>query len=314
MGAFETRTLRRIVLKGEIMKRKQKTSEATFRIIVFTVLAVFSIIFVIMLGWTVLNSLKTKEDFNFYPMEFPKQLRFDNYSKVFGVLYIDVLKVGVGMIRYNFSSMFINSLIYAVGCTFFTIFPKAICGYVFAHYNFRMKKFLFNLAMVVMILPVIGALASELSIMKFLGIYDNVLALMVMKAGFGGMDFLIFYTVYKGVSWEYAEAALVDGAGPFKIMMSIMLPMGKATIAIFSLTSFITFWNDWSVNVVYLPSWPVAAYSLYYFQNSTNNVIAEGGVPFILTSSIIFCMPIFVLFIVFKKQMFENLNFGGLKG
>ena len=154
MGAFETRTLRRIVLKGEIMKRKQKTSEATFRIIVFTVLAVFSIIFVIMLGWTVLNSLKTKEDFNFYPLAFPKQLRFDNYSKVFGVLYIDVLKVGVGMIRYNFSSMFINSLIYAVGCTFFTIFPKAICGYVFAHYNFRMKKFLFNLAMVVMILPV----------------------------------------------------------------------------------------------------------------------------------------------------------------
>ena len=128
------------------------------------------------------------------------------------------------------------------------------------------------------------------------------------------MTFLIFYTVFRGVPWEYAEAAQLDGAGHLRIMITIMFPMIKATLGFYLLTGFIEFWNDWNVSVVYLPSMPVAAYAIYFFQNTANNFIKLGGVPYVLTASVIFCIPVFVRFMIFRKQLFTNLNFGGITG
>ena len=48
-----------------------------------------------------------------------------------------------------------------------------------------------------------------------------------MKASFLGMYFLVFYGTFKSVSWEYAEAAIIDGAGHFRIMFNIMMPLIK---------------------------------------------------------------------------------------
>lgn len=293
---------------------KRRINVPWFKIFFFIMLTIYTLFFCLLLAWMIMSTFKGKTDFDFYPMRFPKKLRFSNYPEVFSKLYIDVPVRGVGVVRYNFIQMFLNSVLYSVGCMLVSVGTKAICGYVFAKYNFPCRNFLFSVAMVVMVIPTVGTLASELDIMKNIGFYDNIWALMIMKGGFGGMTFLIFYTVFRGVPWEYAEAAQIDGAGHIRIMLTIMFPMVKATIGFYLLTGFIEFWNDWSVSVVYLPSMPVAAYAIYYFQNSTTNVISMGGVPYVLTASVIFCIPVFVMFMVFRKQLFTNLNFGGIKG
>lgn len=285
-----------------------------YKILFFTLLAVYTAFFCVLLVWMIFSTFKTKTEFDFYPMRFPEKLKFSNYPEVFANLFIDVPVAGLGVVRYNFVQMFANSLLYSVGCMLVSVGTKAICGYVFAKYDFIGRNFLFNVAMVVMVIPTVGTLASELDIMKAINFYDNIWALMIMKGGFGGMTFLIFYTVFRGVPWEYAEAAQLDGAGHLRIMITIMFPMIKATLGFYLLTGFIEFWNDWNVSVVYLPSMPVAAYAIYFFQNTANNFIKLGGVPYILTASVIFCIPVFVMFMIFRKQLFTNLNFGGIKG
>lgn len=299
------------------MKKSNRSIPSTvWKVVTFALFAIFSAILLYLFFWTLTASVKTATDFNFYPISLtPKEddWQFGNYIKVFTGLTISVVKPGVGTHEYSFALMFAYSLLYALGCTVVTILSQAVCGYIFAKYKFPCKKILYSAAMVAMVIPAIGALASELEIMKAIGFYDNIWALMIMKAGFGGMNFLIFYTVFRSIPDDFVEAAELDGASQLRIMMTIMLPMAKATIMIFALNSFIGYWNDFSVNITYLPSTPLAAYAIYYFQNSTTTAIALGGAPWVLCSSIIFCLPVLLLFLIFKNKMLANLNFGGLK-
>ena len=89
---------------------------------------------------------------------------------------------------------------------------------------------------VVMLLPIVGSLASELQMLHTIGAYDNVVFLMFMKGGFLGTNFLIFYATFKGISWEYAEAAFIDGASHARVLFTIMIPLAMTTVTAVSYT------------------------------------------------------------------------------
>jgi ABC-type glycerol-3-phosphate transport system permease component len=91
-----------------------------------------------------------------------------------------------------------------------------------------------------------------------------------------------------------------------------MLPLAAVTISAVSILAFIEFWNDWRVNVVYLPSYPLISYALYQFQNNPVNEIST--VPRKLAGCMMVTAPIFVLFVIFRKKLMGNLSIGGLKG
>ena len=168
--------------------------------------------------------------------------------------------------------------------------------------------------LVIMILPIIGALPSELRMMRLLGFYDNVFALMLMKGSYTGMNFMIFHATFASIEKDYTEAATIDGASHVAIMFKIIFPMAKQIITILALTSMITYWNDWNVSVTYLPSWPTASYALFVFQNSNLPEIALGGIPYIFCACTVVMLPLLVIFIVFREQLMGEISFGGVKG
>jgi raffinose/stachyose/melibiose transport system permease protein/N-acetylglucosamine transport system permease protein len=133
-----------------------------------------------------------------------------------------------------------------------------------------------------------------------------------MKAGFLGTNFLIFYATFRSISWEYAEAAFIDGASHTGVLLKLMLPLASVTISAVALLSFIEFWNDWRVNVVYLPSYPLISYALYQFQNNPINEIST--VPRKLAGCMLVIAPIMIMFIAFRNKLMGNITIGGLKG
>jgi len=82
-------------------------------------------------------------------------------------------------------------------------------------------------------------------------------------------------------------------------------------IALFML-DFIASWNDYSVSLVYLPSYPMVAYGLYVYNMDTGN--ASSGVPLKLAGSALVILPTLTIFIVFRNKIVSNLSIGGLKG
>lgn len=283
-------------------------------IAMFLVLFAYSFTLCLLLGWVVMSSLKTKSDFNFYPMGWPNPFSFDNYKVVIQQLYVPLTVVGEGTKRIYIPQLFFNSLFYSIGSTLISLLSHAMVAYVVAKYKFLLRNVLYTVAIVVMIVPIVGSLPSELAIMRRIGFYDNIVALCLMKGSFTGMNFLILHATFSGISWEYAEAARMDGASNAAIMFRIMFPMAKTTLTILGITAFITYWNDWTNTMVYMPSYPTAAYALYNFQNSTIKIISTGGIPYILCACSIVMLPVLVVFLLFRKRLMGEFNVGGLKG
>ena len=134
----------------------------------------------------------------------------------------------------------------------------------------------------------------------------------ILKANFLGMYFLVFYGTFRSLSWEYAEAALIDGASHFTVMVKIMLPLVKSTLFAVGLLMFIGFWNDYQTPMLYIPSYPTVSFGVFSFEG--NGMAGQNTVPNILAASILLMLPMVIIFIIFKNKFIGNLTVGGIKG
>lgn len=295
--------------KSKIRKSSMRQS---FFVIIFALLVVYVISFLFPFFWAFISSFKSRSDFLMNKFGLPEKWMVVNYSQVFKQLYVRVLGKN-GFVNVYAWQLIGNALIYSIGSTLITTFSHCVTAYAAARYNkYIVCRMLYPIVIVTMLLPIVGTLGAELEMLHSIGAYDNVLFLMFLKGGFLGTNFLIFYATFKGISWEYAEAAFIDGASHFRVFFTIMLPLSMTTTSALALLTFIGFWNGWQVNVVYLPSFPMISYALYTFQNNTINSISS--VPHRLAACMIVVFPILVLFLLFRKKLMGNLTVGGLKG
>lgn len=282
-----------------------------FPLIFFIIFILYAITVIVPIIWVLFTSLKSKIEFILNPLGIPQEWKFSNYPEAFRELYVQI-SVASGFRKVFMWELFFNTLVYAIGSTLVSVFTRCVSAYVVARYNFRFKQLLYSIVIITMILPIIGSTPSALQVMRIFGFYDSLPAIIFMSGGFTGMSFLIFYATFKGISWEYAEAAFIDGASHMKVMLSIMIPLAKVTFMIMFLTGFIGDWNDYTTPLIYMPNTPTIAYGLFTFQFS--NVNAVSGVPYLMAACMLVFMPIFVLFMLFKNQLIGNLTMGGLKG
>ncbi|MBO5481307.1 MAG: carbohydrate ABC transporter permease [Clostridia bacterium] len=288
----------------------QKTSKV-FLIIGMSMLLLYTVSLLIPTFWAIITSFKERLDFITNKFGLPKVWTFDNYINAFDLLQVTVYD-SLGRKDVYLSRMFFNSVIYALGCGFAHTLAPCLVSYAVAKYKFKFSGFIYNFVIVAMLLPSVGTLASEISIVKGLGIYDTFFGMFIMRFSFLGSNFLIFYAAFKSISWEYAEAGLMDGASHFKIFTQIMLPLVKTTFGAIFLLSFITYWNEYTTPMVFLPSNPTVAYGLYCFRFSPKSAIT--AVPMQMTACLLVSFPIFVVFVIFKNKIMGNLTMGGLKG
>ena len=282
-----------------------------FQIILYVIVAVYCLSMVYVLLFGLINSLKDATDFEWLnPFGFPHKefgWKFDNYSKVLKEFKVSSMSMGGEEV--GFMGMFVNSLLYAVFMSLFSMVTQIMVAYAIAKYDFRLKPLLYGVAVIVMLLPIIGSLASEVQMADTFNFRNNLLGICLMKCKYAGLYFLVFYATFRSVSWTYAEAAQIDGAGHLKIFIEIMLPLIKSTVFAVFILLFIEFWNDYYTPMIFLPQSPTMSYGLFVFQ--TDNRASQ---PIQLAACLLTCLPILVLFVVFKNKIMGNVTMGGLKG
>lgn len=282
-----------------------------FQIILYVIVAVYCLSMVYVLLFGLINSLKDATDFEWLnPFGFPHKefgWKFDNYSKVLKEFKVSSMSMGGEEV--GFMGMFVNSLLYAVFMSLFSMATQIMVAYAIAKYDFRLKPLLYGVAVIVMLLPIIGSLASEVQMADIFNFRNNLLGICLMKCKYAGLYFLVFYATFRSVSWTYAEAAQIDGAGHLKIFIEIMLPLIKSTVFAVFILLFIEFWNDYYTPMIFLPQSPTMSYGLFVFQ--TDNRASQ---PIQLAACLLTCLPILVLFVVFKNKIMGNVTMGGLKG
>lgn len=294
------------------MKKNKRTIHLNvFEIVIAILLGIYSAVMIFMFVWALYNSFKTSLNFDIDCVGFPRKFTFDNYVNALQGIRMQANINGTDYYIYFFEMLF-NSVVYSVGCAFFATLTPCLVAYVTAKYKVKFNKVVYGIVIFVMVTPIVGNLPSQVAMAKDLGIYDSQFGLWFMSATFLGIYYLMFYSIFKGLSWEYAEAAFIDGAGHWQILLRIMLPLIKNTFLVIFLLNFIARWNDYQTPWIFLPNTPTAAVGVQFF--SVGGEIGMGGVPIKLAASILLMLPVIVLFLIFRKKLVGNLTLGGIKG
>lgn len=292
--------------------KEKKFSVPVFEIISFVVLLAYAISLALPLIWSFFTSFKGRIDYRLNPVGLPETWEF---------LYDDVLKQFRAPITKNnitteggatLGIMFANSMWYSIGTSFVSTTVSFLVGYVVARFRFKICDAIYTVVILQMIIPTVGTLPSEIAMAQNLGLYNTIYGMLFMKSYVTGLYFLSFYAALRVIPKDYEEAAYLDGAGNFRVMLNIMLPMASGVFGTIFLLNFIGFWNDYQTPMVYMPGYPTLAYGLYYLCNVPRNDI-DSSVPMQLAGCMLMAIPLLGLFMACHKKLLGNVSLGGLK-
>ena len=187
-----------------------------------------------------------------------------------------------------------------------------IVAYATARFKYGFSKVVYAFVIVTMALPIVGSMASEIIMLNNLGIFDTFPSMFILRFNFLSIYFLILHAQFSSLPMDYTEAAKIDGASNLRIMLQVIIPQSLNTIVTVFVLSFISYWNDYQIPLLYLPSYPTAAYGIYDFV--VQNSAGEGAyVPTQLAATIIMTLPIIIVFIIANKRIRVSVAMGGIK-
>lgn len=234
----------------------------------------------------------------------PENATFEAFIKSFDVI------ASINQGRDTFLTITWNSIWRTTTYVFLSILTSSMVCYILVFYRSKMTKFIYNLGIFISILPLYGTTAATIRLYNQIGFINNPFALITSIGLYGGY-FFYMYSFYKSLSWDYAEAAFVDGSSHYRVFFQIMLPMALPSVSALFVMSFISAWNDYESTILYMSKYPNLAYAMYAFEeiNKYTNVVPQ------YMAGVLICLsPILILFLIFQNSIMEKVHLGGLKG
>ncbi len=209
-----------------------------------------------------------------------------------------------------FHIYFLNTLIITVACTGGVIATSSMAGYAFARLAFPGRNVIFALFIATMMIPRQVTLVPTFIIMRWLGLIDTRLSLIIpgVLSVFGTFLMRQFFIT---VPQDYEDAAKVDGCGVARRFLKVMMPFAKSTIATLTLLTIMAVWNDYLYPLVFLNSEMkrTLTLGLALFRSEADirwNTLMAGV--------IISNLPILVSFLTAQKYVIKGVALSGLKG
>ena len=292
------------------IKKQPKPTNWVY-IVILCFLVLFVLFMLVPAVWTVMSSFKSVDEWewdnNYFG--FPKEFSFGNYVSAYK--YFNV-RTETGGRQVFMPEQFLYSFLYAGGCAVMSTLTPCIVAYAVARLHNKFGKVIYAIVIVAMALPIVGSLPSELQMARITGLYGHIWGQWIMKMNFLGVYFLVFHAQFRAIPMDYTEAAEIDGASNFSIMAKVIMPLAWGSVSAVLLLNFITYWNDYQIPMIYIKDYPVLAYGMFSFYQSTETAIQS--VPVKLAGILLMAIPIIIMFAVFNKKLMVNLSVGGIKG
>lgn len=196
-----------------------------------------------------------------------------------------------------------------------TLLSCSLVAYGFARLRFRGRDRLFALCLATMMLPGQVTIIPLYLLFASLGWVDTYLPLIV--PAFFGTPFAIFLLrqFFLTIPKEYDEAALLDGAGRFRIYWSIILPLSRPALATVALLTFVGTWNDFFGPLIYLNSPELATLTLG-LNMLKSQVIGTGATPWhvLMAGAVLVLLPNIIVFLLAQRQFIKGMATGGIRG
>ncbi len=238
-----------------------------------------------------------------------------------------------------------NTLFYEIGASLVQFASCAVAAYGLARYKFKGKSLLIVMMILTILVPSMMTITPSYvnySHMDFLGImgFANKLFGVDLRPNLvgtpfvfylpslfgvglkGGLFIYIFMQFFKGLPKELEEAAWIDGAGPWKTFLRIVIPSsGSASITVL-LFSVVWHWNDYYLAQMYMADNPTFSVALNNY--NTNTISTALGldmvtgkmmdVPILLSGCLIFVIPLIVFYVFIQRKFIASIANSGIVG
>lgn len=202
----------------------------------------------------------------------------------------------------NFPRLLGNTLMYAGITTFGAVLSAALVAYGFARFRIPGKNILFMLMLSTVILPGAVTLIPTYFVFLRLGWVGTWLPLIVPAFFSWGTNVFLLRQFFLGIPRELDEAAMLDGAGPFRIFFSIILPQSVPALTAVGLFHFFWAWNDFFGPLIYLAGNP-DKFPITVGLTAFNNLYSQATNLIQAASLLSAVLPVIVFFLAQRVFM-----------
>lgn len=271
------------------------------RMFAYAVLILGAVVALLPLAWMVSTSLMTQGE-ALSGRVIPSVPRFDNYTEAWD---------GANFSEYFWNSVQIAALTIGGQVVFCTL-----AAYAFGRMEFFGKNILFGLFLSTLMIPEAVTLIPNYLTVVWLGRIGPIpwinnwpaLTVPFMASAFSIFLLRQFFAQIPDELWD---AARIDGAGHFRFLWQIVVPISRAALLTVIIFTFVGSWNalQWPMVVTNSPEWRPVSYGLSFFLDD-----AGAAVHLQMAGSVITILPILALYFVVQKQFTEGIATTGLKG
>ena len=200
----------------------------------------------------------------------------------------------------------------------------AVVGYGFARFKFKEKNILFAILIFTIILPPQTVTIANFIQFRNFGILDNPLAFYLPSVTANGIRSGLFVFIYRqffsNMPADLEDAAYIDGCGPFKTFLKIMIPNAGASVIIVFLFSMVWYWNDTFFAGMYLERMQTISVALESLRSNLSVMIPGIQADMFTISAymqagvILTITPILIIYIFMQKYFTESIARTGLVG
>jgi multiple sugar transport system permease protein len=263
-------------------------------VLLFGFTAFLAILTVAPLAWMISASFKPGDE-TFSPNIIPLHPTLDNFTYVFTAL--------------PFWRYILNSFFVAGSVTVIALWFHSMAGFALARLKFpgREAIFLIIFSTFLVSLPVI--IVPLFILVRQMGMVNSYAGL-IIPAIFNAFGIFLLRQFYIAIPQELQEAAVIDGAGYFKIYWNIMLPLSRPILAALAVFFFLANWNAfiWPLTITNDQSLWVVQIAIASFHQQYS-----ASWNYIMAGSTIVALPTLLLFFIFQKQLVESIKTSGLK-
>nr|WP_300004372.1 carbohydrate ABC transporter permease [Tissierella sp.] len=284
-------------------------SDKIFKIFIYVILIALAISIIVPVGWIFMASIKENTEFYGNPWSLPKGIHLENFK-----MAIEKAKMG---------EYFLNSVIVTVLALLILLTVAIPAAYALARFEFKSKKTINRLMTAglfinvnYIVVPIFLMLLGWDKYLRTLigdGVFLNNLGVLALIYAANAIPFTVFLlsNFFRTLSKTYEEAAFIDGAGYFRTMIDIMIPMAMPSIITVILFNFLAFWNEYIIALTLMPgakkTLPVGLINLMQSQKAAANYgQMYAGLVLVM-------LPTLLLYILVQRKLTEGMTMGGIK-
>jgi raffinose/stachyose/melibiose transport system permease protein len=264
------------------------------KILSYTVLIIFAIVYAGPLLMLVNTSLKTLPDFMKSATSLVTSFNFENFVEAWQ--------------KANFPRYLTNTVIYTVSATLVYVVTAIFLAFPVSRGYIKGAKIIMAMFVVALFLP--PALIPQFQLMLRLGLYNNPIGYILLFT-INPIGFTILVNYIKTIPIELDEAAALDGCGYFKYVTRILFPLIRPAVATVAVLHAIGIWNELILPTIYLTNQD-------YYPITRGMIVFQGVYgsdwPTLAAAVLIMTLPMLLIFLLLQRYIISGLTQGAVKG